>query len=169
MLGKSRAQAAFLTFCTFLGLASFGLVLSVLLPDLGTKAYLVTLLSPYAGIYYWNNAQRIDEVKVKIEISDDEQITTVIAQGDKEDLERFSKSLSLPERGKIYVKGIFENDDKKEAIMNNYIVLDKKPQSQMTKQAQTSSNIEASPPPTQTAISTAATPPTLEGNNGKSQ
>ncbi len=166
MLGKSRAQAAFLTFCTFLGLASFGLVLSVLLPDLGTKAYLVTLLSPYAGIYYWNNAQRIDEVKVKIEISDDEQITTVIAQGDKEDLERFSKSLSLPERGKIYVKGIFENDDKKEAMMNNYIVLDKKPQS---KEAQPSSNIGASPPPTLTPISTATTPPKLEGNNGKSQ
>ena len=111
VLGKSRAQAAFLTFCTLLGLASFGLVLSVLFPDLGAKAYLITLLSPYAGIYYWKNAQRIDEVKVKLEVSDDEQMTSVIAQGDKEDLERFSRALQLPERGKVYIKGLFESDD----------------------------------------------------------
>jgi hypothetical protein len=36
---------------------------------------------------------------------------SIIAQGDKEDLERFSKTLNLPERGKVYVKGIFDNTD----------------------------------------------------------
>jgi hypothetical protein len=34
---------------TFMGLGSLGLVLSILLPDVGAKAYLMTLLSPYAG------------------------------------------------------------------------------------------------------------------------
>ena len=31
-------------------IGSLGLVLSILLPDLGAKAYLLTLLSPYAGM-----------------------------------------------------------------------------------------------------------------------
>lgn len=58
-----------------MGLGSLALVVSIVLPDLGSKAYAITLLSPYAGIYYWNNAQRIDEVTIKMESSDDEQIT----------------------------------------------------------------------------------------------
>lgn len=110
-----------------------GLVLSVLFPDLGVKSYLITLASPYAGIYYWNNAQRIDEVKVKLETSDDDQITTIIAQGDKEDLERFSKALSLPERGKVYVKGFFEAGDEKKEDMKSYIAIP--PQSETASQS----------------------------------
>jgi Na+/citrate or Na+/malate symporter len=82
--GKSKSQAAFLTFCTFIGLGSLGLVISILNPDIGASAYLVTLLSPYAGIYYWNNAQRVDTVKVKMETADDEQLISVIAEGGKE-------------------------------------------------------------------------------------
>ena len=38
-------------------------------------------------------------------------IYSIFAQGDKEDLERFSKTLNLPERGKVYVKGIFDNTE----------------------------------------------------------
>jgi hypothetical protein len=56
-----------------------------------------------------NNAQRVDEVKVKMETSDDEQTTTIVAEGGKEDLERFSKALMLPERGKVYIKGMFDD------------------------------------------------------------
>ena len=115
-MARSNSQAAFLTFCTFMGLGSFGLVLSILLPDVGAKSYLLTFLSPYAGIYYWNNAQREDVVKVKMETSDDDQTTSIIAQGGKEDLERFSKALSLPERGKVYVRGMFETSDSTESV-----------------------------------------------------
>ena len=75
IMGKSKSQAAFLTFCTFIGLGSLSLVLSILLPDVGTNAYFLTLISPYAGIFYWNNAQRPDEFSIKMETSDDEQIT----------------------------------------------------------------------------------------------
>lgn len=111
VMGRSNSQAAFLTFCTFLGLGSLGLVLSILLPDIGGKAYVITLLSPYAGLYYWNNARRIDEVIIKMEASDDEKITSIFVQGDKEDLERFSETLNLAERGKVYIKGIFDNSN----------------------------------------------------------
>lgn len=120
-MGKSKSQAAFLTFCTFMGLGSMGLILSILLPDLGAKAYAITLASPYAGIYYWKNAQRIDEVKVKMETSDDDQITSIIAQGGKEDIERFAKTLNLTPRGMVYVKGLFESEapESAEASMGN--------------------------------------------------
>lgn len=40
-MGRSNSQAYFLTFCTFVGLGSLGLVLSVLFPDVGAKAYAV--------------------------------------------------------------------------------------------------------------------------------
>lgn len=49
VMGRSNSQAYFLTFCTFVGLGSLALVLSILLPDLGSKAYFITLISPYAG------------------------------------------------------------------------------------------------------------------------
>jgi len=127
VMGRSTSQAYFLTFCTFMGLGSLGLVLSILLPDVGAKAYLLTLLSPYAGIFYWNNAQREDTVKVKMETSDDGQTTAVVAQGGKEDLERFAKTMGFVERGKVYVRGIFEGDDSSAApMMGGSVVLPEK-------------------------------------------
>lgn len=115
IMAQSKSQAAFLTFCTFFGLGSVGLVLSILLPDVGSKAYLLTLLSPYAGIFYWRNANRVDEVSIKMEISDDEQVTTMTAQGGKEELESFAKALNLNERGKVYMKGFFDDSSRDEA------------------------------------------------------
>lgn len=108
VMGKSKSQAYFLTFCTFVGLGSLGLVLSILLPDVGSKAYALALLSPYAGIFYWNNAQREDVIQVRMETSDDERTIGLTAQGGKEDLERFSKALELQERGKVYIEGLIK-------------------------------------------------------------
>ena len=120
VISRSNSQAFFLTFCTFMGLGSLGLVLSTISPDLvGGKAYLLTLLSPYAGFYYWKNAQRTDEVQIKIETSDDDQVTSIISLGGKEDLERFSKTLQLPERGKVYVKGMFDDFEEGEASVES--------------------------------------------------
>mmetsp|Transcript_29954 Transcript_29954/g.41159 ORF Transcript_29954/g.41159 Transcript_29954/m.41159 type:complete len:288 (-) Transcript_29954:58-921(-) len=113
VMGRSNSQAYFLTFCTFVGLGSLGLVLSVLFPDVGAKAYAITLLSPYAGLYYWNNAQSENQVKVKMETSDDEETVSITAEGGKEDLERFSQRLALTERGKVYVRGLFDSSEEK--------------------------------------------------------
>ena len=41
--------------------------------------------------------------------SDDEKTTDIIAEGDKEEIERMRQELALWEKGKIYVKGILEN------------------------------------------------------------
>merc|ERR1719201_2295642 len=37
VMGQSKSQAYFLTFCTFMGLASMALVISVIFQDLGSK------------------------------------------------------------------------------------------------------------------------------------
>lgn len=108
VMGRSNSQAYFLTFCTFVGLGSLGLVLSILIPEVGSYAYALALLSPYAGFYYWNNAQREDLIQIRMETSDDETTVGITAQGGKEDLERFSKALELQERGKVYIEGMFK-------------------------------------------------------------
>ena len=38
--------------------------------------------------------------------SDDDLLTDVAVEGDAEEAERLSKTLGLPEKGKVYVKGI---------------------------------------------------------------
>ena len=62
------------------------------------------------GSAYFFDAQRVDTGKERMETTDDEQLITVTAQGGKEDIERFAKTLQLPERGKVYMKGIFEDE-----------------------------------------------------------
>ena len=64
-------------------------------------------MSPIAGKYYLDNAERTDQVTVKIVTEDDESISDVIVQGDDEEVERFQKALDLREKGMVYVKGIF--------------------------------------------------------------
>ena len=75
---------------------------------LGNLWYLSSLISPLAGKYYLDNAERTDQVTVKIVTEDDETSSDVIVQGDEEEIERFQKTLDLREKGMIYVKGILE-------------------------------------------------------------
>ncbi|KAL1522704.1 hypothetical protein AB1Y20_017681 [Prymnesium parvum] len=106
-------RAAFLTFCTFVGLGSLALVLTIFEQaafgegnGLGNIWYASTLLSPLAGKYYLDNAERTDRVTVKIVTEDDEMSSDVIVQGDEEEVDRFQKTLDMREKGMVYVKGI---------------------------------------------------------------
>jgi len=90
------------------GLASMALVLSIEFPGVGNYWYFLTLISPLSGYYYWTRANREEEVKVKLVTSDDDVTTEIIIEGDEEELDRFRKELKLQEKGKIYVKGVFE-------------------------------------------------------------
>lgn len=49
-----------------IGLASTALVLSIAVPFGGSKWYLLTGLSPLAGVYYWQRGTRQEEIQVKI-------------------------------------------------------------------------------------------------------
>ncbi|KAL4422257.1 hypothetical protein ABPG75_008454 [Micractinium tetrahymenae] len=102
----SISQAAALVLYTLIGLASTALVLSIAVPQVGSLWYGLCLLSPAAGTYYWQNAERTEEFKVKMVTSDDEQTTDIVVQGDDEEIERFWKELGLMEKGKVLVKGI---------------------------------------------------------------
>eukprot|EP00210_Caulerpa_lentillifera_P001506 g1444.t1 len=105
---SSLGQALQLVLYTFFGLGSIALVLSIQVPELGNYWYGLTLISPLAGWYYWTNAEREEEVKVKLATAEDDSETEIIIEGDEEELDRFSKELKLQEKGKVYVKGILE-------------------------------------------------------------
>eukprot|EP00747_Dinoflagellata_sp_TGD_P051465 gnl/TRDRNA2_/TRDRNA2_147356_c1_seq1.p1 gnl/TRDRNA2_/TRDRNA2_147356_c1~~gnl/TRDRNA2_/TRDRNA2_147356_c1_seq1.p1 ORF type:complete len:562 (-),score=119.01 gnl/TRDRNA2_/TRDRNA2_147356_c1_seq1:143-1828(-) len=120
----SRGQAAATTFYFFCGLASIALVLSVAVPKIGPLVieqywYGLTLLSPLAWVYYTNRGTRDEDVKVKMISTDDEKITDLVIEGDKEEIERFSRELQLMEKGKVYVRGFFEQDPEKQPETSN--------------------------------------------------
>ena len=107
-------RAAFLTFCTFIALGSLALVLTIFEQQafgggLGNYWYLSTLISPVAGKFYLDNAERTDQITVKIVTEDDEMTSDIIVQGDEEEVIRFQKTLDLREKGMVYVKGLLES------------------------------------------------------------
>jgi len=112
VVARSTSQAFFLTFCTALGLASLALVLQIQfneleLPLIGAPNWFyLVLLSPYAGIYYWRSGDRVDEVKVKLEASDDDMVNEITIQADDEELDRMWRTLDLREKGMVKVEGI---------------------------------------------------------------
>ena len=76
---------------------------------LGNLWYLSTLASPLAGKFYLDNAERTEQITVKIVTEDDEMTSDIIVQGDDEEVDRFQKTLDMREKGMVYVKGILES------------------------------------------------------------
>ncbi|KAK1413820.1 hypothetical protein QVD17_29556 [Tagetes erecta] len=105
----SRGQAALLTFCTCISLASVALVLTITIPDLGNNWFAITILSPLAGLYYWKRASRKEQIKVRMMLEEDgSRLSEIIVQGDDQQIDQMRKDLNLTEKGMVYVKGIFE-------------------------------------------------------------
>ncbi|KAM7265139.1 hypothetical protein ACFE04_002822 [Oxalis oulophora] len=100
----SRGQAALLTFCTYISLASVALVLTITVPDFGNNWFWITILSPLAGGYYWNRASRKEQIKVKVIVADDGTLSEIIVQGDDQQVEQMRKELNLSEKDMVYVK-----------------------------------------------------------------
>ena len=76
---------------------------------MGDNWYWMTLVSPLAGVYYWENAAQVEEVKVKLVTNDNDSETDIRVQGPVDAVEDFRRALSLNEKGMVYVKGIFED------------------------------------------------------------
>ena len=76
---------------------------------LGDNWYWMTLVSPLAGVYYWENAAQVEEVNVKLVTNDNDSETDIRVQGPVDAVEDFRRALSLNEKGMVYVKGIFED------------------------------------------------------------
>ena len=68
----------------------------------------LSLVDDSRGAYYWTKASRKEEIKVKIVLSDDEDLSEVLVRGDDVQVEQTRKELKFSEKGMIYVKGIFE-------------------------------------------------------------
>ncbi|XP_073151952.1 protein COFACTOR ASSEMBLY OF COMPLEX C SUBUNIT B CCB1, chloroplastic-like isoform X2 [Henckelia pumila] len=105
MMAPSRGQAALLTFCTCISLASVALVLTITFPDIGNNWFWLTILSPLAGAYYWTRASRKEQIKVRMIVADDGSLSEIIVQGDDQQVEEMRKELQLSEKGMVYVKG----------------------------------------------------------------
>jgi hypothetical protein len=50
--------------------------------QIGSGWYGLCLLSPAAGAYYWRNAERTEEFRVKMVTSDDEMTTDIVVEGE---------------------------------------------------------------------------------------
>ena len=68
--------------------------------------FLLTLLSPYAGLYYWRSGDRVDECSIKLEANDAETENTIVVQGPEEEIERMWRALEWQEKGMIKVEGV---------------------------------------------------------------
>jgi acylphosphatase len=68
----------------------------------------MALVSPLSGTYYMNNAERKEEMKVKMVTADDDLTVDIVVEGDVEEIERFRRELNLIEKGMVYVKGVLE-------------------------------------------------------------
>ncbi|CAM9892500.1 unnamed protein product [Discosporangium mesarthrocarpum] len=110
VIEANKGQAFFLVFCTALSFATLALVLQIQFPAVGNYWFLLTLLSPYAGVYYWQNASRNDKAKVRLETSEDEDVTELFVTAAEEELDRLSKTMNFQEKGKIRIKGLLETE-----------------------------------------------------------
>ncbi|KAG5062347.1 hypothetical protein JHK85_003530 [Glycine max] len=110
MMVPSRGQAALLTFCTCISLASVALVLTITFPDVGNYWFWITISSSLAGLYYWTRASRKEQIKVKMIVGNDGNLSEIIVQGDDQQVEQMRKELRLSEKGMVYVKASLKDD-----------------------------------------------------------
>jgi hypothetical protein len=64
--------AVFLVILTAVGLLCLALVLAFSVPELSKASFWIVLLSPLAGIFYWQKAKRPEQVFLKLEPDYDE-------------------------------------------------------------------------------------------------
>lgn len=67
LVRPSMIMASFLTALMLTATLCLSLVLSILFPAVGLGFTLLTLISPLAGWFYWQRAQRPERVRLKIE------------------------------------------------------------------------------------------------------
>ncbi len=106
---RSAGQAAFLVFCTALGLLSLALVLQVQFNDLDFNWYSIAALSPLAGVYYWSAGDRVDDISVKlVALNEAETENEIVVEGNDEELERMWRTLEWTEKGMVKIPGLLE-------------------------------------------------------------
>lgn len=84
--------AIFLSFLAACGFLCLGLVLSLLFTSLNALVFLLPLLAPLTGVFYWQKAGRVEEVLLKIEPKLDLPNQTLITvRGHRDELSEIQK------------------------------------------------------------------------------
>lgn len=125
-LQGSVGQAAFLTACLAGAIFGVALLLVQIFPEGPFSVgpdwwFLPIILSPSAGVYYWQRAFRKDIVEIQLGMSDDFMETTLLLLGSLDTIEelqsgvRFQsdtgKLYRLMEKGMEFQPGIFESNE----------------------------------------------------------
>jgi hypothetical protein len=66
----SWVLAGLLTLLAMAGSLCMGLTLSFLFPDYGSNFFWLALISPLAGIFYWQKAGRSEQISLKLNLSE---------------------------------------------------------------------------------------------------
>lgn len=88
--------AIFLTMLAAVGTLCLALVCSFLFPN-SSLAFLVVLLSPAAGVFYWKKSARNEQVSLKLEntSSESQQQSQVTVIGHRDEIAELVRSLNL--------------------------------------------------------------------------
>lgn len=98
MVRPSVFLAMFLTLLAAVGILCLVLVLAVLLPQWAAFFYLLLLLAPLAGVFYWKKSMRPEQVSLRVEsLSEDaaspRRVLTIT--GHRDELAELQRSLQL--------------------------------------------------------------------------
>ncbi|MEB3311444.1 MAG: cofactor assembly of complex C subunit B [Snowella sp.] len=98
LVRPSGFLAVFLTLLAILGIVCFILVLSFMYPSLSAGFWGLILLSPIAGIFYWQQAGRIEQISLKVEALPADQPETarlISVTGHRDELAELKRNFSL--------------------------------------------------------------------------
>jgi hypothetical protein len=84
-----------LTSMAAIGAICLALVLSMQFPDIGNVFLVLLVAAPLAGWFYWQGSSRTEEVRLKVESSDDSAPTTIKISGHRDELAVFQSTLKL--------------------------------------------------------------------------
>ena len=91
----SAFLAIFLTLLAAVGMLCLSLVWSILFPSMGALSLLLVLLSPAAGVFYWQKAARPEQVSLKVEMHGEQSQSQVTVIAHRDELIQLQQSLQL--------------------------------------------------------------------------
>ena len=98
MVSPSVFMATFLSTLAAVGFACLALVMTTLFPAWGQLLFVLVLLSPLAGLFYWRKSSRPEQVSFKVEssgLSQGDLVSKLVVKGHRDELAALKNALSL--------------------------------------------------------------------------
>lgn len=87
--------AIFLTLLASIGTLCLVLVLLMVLPEGSNIWFVLLLLSPLAGVFYWRGANRLEQVSLKVEATANDTSSVITVKAHRDELAELQRLLSL--------------------------------------------------------------------------